>query len=521
MFVVSSSTYSIAKQSSINTNSRKQTNQNIVNTVSGKVEGFQTENGVYAFLGIPYAEAPKGDLRFAAPVEKKPWKTTLQAKQFGFSCPQTNDKSEPASLLPQDEDCLTLNIWTPMADNKKRPVIIYIHGGGFINGGSGDPTYNGSTFSKRGNIVFASINYRINAFGGLYLEDFGEQYRGSGSTGIQDQIMAMKWIKNNIAKFGGDPENITIMGESAGCISSITLMSLPQTKGLFKKVIAESGGCNVLRTREQASQFTKQFLEIAGVNDVASLKKLTKEQVVDIAAKQLAAAGVVADMVFAPVIDETVIPEYPPTAIENGAAKGIALLNGTNHDEYRYWLYYIPSLVSTSLDQLLGMAPELKAKLKGQENKILDFYQKKYQGMEKGNETLAFVTDLVFYIPHTQICEAQSKYSNVWLYRFDWKSHAQEYFGACHAIELPFVFKTFDSPLSDEIVGPTPPIELSDIMQDAWISFARTGNPNHKGMPEWPRYDTERRATMIFNTTSELKDDPDKEVRELYKGITY
>jgi len=203
----------------------------IVATAGGKVEGFQTKNGVLAFLGIPFGQP--------------------QTKQ-GPVAPQPVDDDVPPSKFAQDEDCLNLDIWTPGIDGRKRPVIVYIHGGSFMFGASSDPAYDGANISKRGDIVFASINYRVGMLGFLYLEDFGTEYQGSGSNGIRDEILALRWLKNNIARFGGDPENITIMGESAGGANVLTLIGLPEARGLFQKAIAESGGISAFRTREEA-----------------------------------------------------------------------------------------------------------------------------------------------------------------------------------------------------------------------------------------------------------------------------
>jgi para-nitrobenzyl esterase len=339
--------------------------------------------------------------------------------------------------------------------------------------------------------------------------------------------MALRWIKKNISKFGGDPENITIMGESAGSISVTTLMGLPQSKGLFSKAIAESGTCyKYLRTLEDASRRTSRFLECAHVKRdqkpedvVASLRKLSSKDIVRATAKQLADNMLEACVVFAPVLDGDFVPEDPAEAIRKGSAAGVALLHGTNEDEYRYWLCYFSALRNIPLKDLFKFLPSsLREKLDAHKAEILDFYGKKYPGPNKGDGTLAFVTDVMFRIPHIRVSDAQAQdpKNRVWLYRFNWKSHVKDYLGACHAIEIPFVFRTFSSPLSEEIVGPNPPMELSDIMQDAWINFARTGNPNHPGMPEWPAYDPNRRATMILDTKCETKDDPDRDVREFY-----
>ncbi|MEI8309871.1 MAG: carboxylesterase/lipase family protein [Verrucomicrobiota bacterium] len=501
-----------------------QSDKPIVATGSGKVEGFQTKNGVLAFLGIPFAQPPKGDLRFAPPVEVKPWDGVRTATKSGPAAPQPADASDPASQYAQDEDCLNLDIWTPGIAGRKRPVLVFIHGGAFMFDRSGNPLYDGTNISKRGDIVFASINYRLGALGFLFLEDFGAEYQGSGANGIRDQVLALRWLKNNIAKFGGDPENITIMGESAGAMSVFALMGLPQARGLFQKAIAESAPISWFRTRKEATDLTKQFMEIAGVTDVAALRKLTPQQLLEAQGKQQSQLGENAIRACMPVIDGTVIPKSPFAAIQDGDAKGISLLNGTIRDEYSFFIQSSPGLQSP-LTVLLQGWPWLKEQLGDREQDVLDFYNKRNPspGPDKSSisSSVACVTDAMFIVPHIRSSESQSRHAKVWMYRLDWKSNVKnkEYLNACHGLDLPFLFKSFDPDSADDIVGPNPPMGLSDAMQDAWISFARTGDPNHKGLPEWPAYEPSHRATMIFDTKSKAVEDPDPEVRQLFKDI--
>ncbi len=497
----------------------------IVATGSGKVEGFQTKNGVLEFLGIPFAQPPKGDLRFAAPVEVAPWEGVRDATKSGPAAPQPVDASDPESHYAQDEDCLSLDIWTPGIGGQKRPVLVFIHGGAFVYQRSGDPTYDGANISKRGDIVYASINYRLGMLGFLYLEDFGAEYKGSGSNGIRDQVMALQWLKKNIARFGGDPDNITIMGESAGAMSVLTLIGLPQTKGLFRRAIAQSAPLGLIRTKEETAQLTSDFMEVCkkryGVTDVAGLRKLTPSQIIDTQSELFASKSSVVGALCSPVVDGTVIPKDPIAAIQDGAAEGIALLNGTNHDEYCFWIQFDPALQSEPLDAFLKKFPRIEEKLGAKKQEVLDLYNKRNPtpGPDKSSvsSAVAFATDDLFLMTHIKASEAQAKHAKVWTYRFDYKSRAQKYLNACHGIELPFLFKSFDP--DGEFVGPNPPMALSDVMQDAWISFARTGDPNHKGLPEWPAYEPAHRATMIFDTKSKVVEDPEPEVRKLFKDI--
>ncbi|MBF0117679.1 MAG: carboxylesterase/lipase family protein [Desulfobacterales bacterium] len=493
----------------------------VVQTTHGQVAGFEAENGLNVFLGIPYAEPPVGRLRFTPPQPIAKWRYVRPAYRFGPTCPQGLDEFEPASLLYQDEDCLSLNIWTPGIDKQKRPVMIFIHGGGFIQGGTGDPLYDGAQLAKRGDIIVASLNYRVAALGFLFLDNYGQEFKGSGNIALQDQIAGLKWIKNNISQFGGDPDNITIVGESAGSVSVMFLMISPMSKGLFHKAIGQSGAINLARTKEQATIYTQRFMKFAGVKDVNGLRSLSTPRIVEIEEKLIKDAGFEADLLFAPVMDDIVIPANPVKAFEEGAASGIPLLNGTNYDEYRYWLLYFPSLKYIPTSFLLPFAPEIRDKLGNKRETVIAHYNKVLQKPGLSGVTFALVNDMLFRIPHINVSDMQSRHAPVWMYRFDWKSKVSDDLGACHAIELPFVFRTFNSPTSYQIVGSNPPIELSNTMMDVWIAFIRTGNPNIRGMQEWPVYNTQRRGTMIFNEKCVVQDDPDKSGYLLYKGILY
>jgi para-nitrobenzyl esterase len=491
----------------------------VVQTIQGQVAGFHDDYGVNTFLGISYAAPPTGALRFAPPQAAENWTYVRPAYQFSPTCPQPLDEIEVSSLLYQDEDCLSLNIWTPGNDDNKRPVVVWIHGGGFVQGGTGDPLYNGAHLAKRGDIVVATINYRVAALGFLALDSFGAEFAGSGNLALQDQIAALTWIKNNISRFGGDPTNITIMGESAGGASVSFLMISPRAKGLFQKVIAQSGTLNLARTKEKAAQFTQRFMELAGAKDVTGLRALSAQRIVDIEGELLKEAGFEADWVFAPVMDDIVIPLDPMKTLATGAAAGIPLMNGTNHDEYRYWTLYFPPLNYIPSEMLLPSIPGVATRLGDRLDPIMDHYRKRLPSPGLSGVTFALITDMAFRIPHIRVSDIQSKYAPVWMYRFDWKSTVSEDLGACHTIELPFLFRTFDSPKRYQEVGANPPMVLSDVVMDAWITFIRSGNPNGPGLADWPAYDTKRRAAMIFNDRSAVQDDPDRETRLLYKGL--
>jgi len=491
----------------------------VVTTTNGPIAGFKTENGLDVFLGIPYAEPPVGRLRFASPRPVSSWTYVRPAWHFGPTCPQIQDEFEPASLLYQDEDCLSLNIWSPGVDARKRPVLVYIHGGGFIEGGTGDPLYNGEHLARRGSIVVVSINYRVAALGFLALDSFGAEFAGSGNLALQDQIAGLTWVRNNIARFGGDPKNITIMGESAGSACVMFHMVSPRARGLFQKAIAHSGAINLARTKKQAAQYTRQFMKLTGARDVTELRMISAERLVALEKKFLDEAGFEADLVFSPVKDGIFVPIEPMKAFKEGAAAGIPLLNGTNNDEYRYWLLYFPYLKYIPARLVISYAPSVKAGLGDGLDRILDHYRRTLPNPVFRGVIFALANDMMFRVPHIRVSDMQSTHAPVWMYRFDWRSMVSDDLGACHAIELPFVFRTFDSPTRWQIVGSDPPMDLSDLMMDTWIAFIRTGSPNGRGLPVWPAFKTANRATMIFNTESEVRNNPDGGALQLYEGL--
>lgn len=484
-------------------------------TAYGPVVG-QREDGVLAFLGIPYAKAPTGELRFRPPAAPEPWEKPKETLQFGPTSPQTLDPLEPASLHRQDEDSLSLNVWTPALDNAKRPVVVFIHGGGFTNGGTQDPLYNGKAFARRGNVVFVSMNYRLGIFGWMYLAAIDPGYAESGNLGLLDQIAALRWIRDNIAGFGGDRDNVTIMGESAGAGCVTTLMTVPAAKGLFSKAIAESGTPSFCRTRDAADAIARRFFKIAKVHTVGELAALPLSRLIAAEKKLMKSAGWDDSRLFGPVIDGRVLPMEPFQALSEGAAKDIPLLHGTTKDETKYWNKYFWPLAYVSPRLLFLVYPELNKDIHGRKDSVIKFYRKTLKGTKGGDRTHAMLTDIFFRMPHIRLSEAQTPHAPVWMYQFTWPSpeHHGKY-GCFHALELPFVLDNYDA----EWQGKNPPRALITQMQDAWIAFARTGNPNHSAIPAWPQYDVTTRPTLFFGNETLVVADPDRDRRELYSTI--
>ncbi len=490
-------------------------NQVVASTTAGRVAGRVEADGLKSFLGIPYAKPMVGELRFAKPQPPQPWQGVYPALAFGPVFPQIFDKTEPSSLYFQDEDCLRLNVWTPALDAAKRPVMVFIHGGGYLWGSNADPLYDGGNLARRGNVVTVNINYRMGALGYLDLSAVGgEEYLDSGNLGVLDQVAALKWVRDNIANFGGDPANVTVFGESAGAGSVSTLLTVQEARGLFHRAIPQSGAIRITRSKEHALRVTQRFMELAGASDVKGLKALSQAAILKAGEKLIKEAGLACDRLFGPVRDGRIVPEDPLKAIREGCAGGVDLLTGTTEDETRFWIKYEPLLPYIPASITLSFTPDTKDWDTNVRDKIIDYYKSKMPEARSGDVGLAIGTDFFFRMPQIHLAEAQASFGNTWMYLFTWDSPVEDgLYGSRHALELGFVFNNVDA---EE--GPNPPLKLVDAMQESWIAFAKTGNPNHAGLPFWPKYDADRRATMIFNEECKVVDDPGKDDRLFWEA---
>jgi para-nitrobenzyl esterase len=500
--------------------------KNVVKTTYGPVQGTE-ENGLQVFRGIPYAKPPVGELRWKPPQPPDSWTDTLVADKIGFTCPQPEDILETASKYPQSEDCLTLNVWTPGADDARRPVMVWIHGGSYVYGGTSDPLYYADNIARRGDVVCITINYRLGIFGMLYLGDVGGPgYEKSANHGMLDQELALKWVKANAEAFGGDPDNITIFGESAGGISIAALLGMPSANGLFHKAVPQSNG-SVFRAFEFAKETTNQIMQFAGVGDIEGLNKLSQQELVDLELNFIESYPLTAEYFFMPCVDGNVLPEPTVQAILNGRANDVPLLTGSMPHEITYWDFYLPMIKEMTAEDLIEgnhwFKEFLDRHFEDYRRDVVESYSSRRTAGTPNDALIAIMTDTAFRLPLIRITEAYEKASRspVYMYLFTWESQANDYLRACHAIELPFLFRNFDNEFTEMIVGPNPPMELADIVQDAWIAFARTGNPSHAGNPKWPAYNTDKRATMILNTPPEVVNDPHGDDRKVWDGIPF
>jgi para-nitrobenzyl esterase len=472
----------------------------VIKTKSGKIQGY-LENNIEIYKGIPYAEPPIGDLRFQPPVAKKPWDGVFDATKFGPSPYQgyTTVEDTKIKTRSESEDCLNLNIWTPATDDKKRPVLFWIFGGAFMGGSAMDPTYDGLNLTRRGDVVFVSINYRLGAFGYLYIPGI------TANVALLDKILALEWVRDNIELFGGDPSNVTIFGESSGGMSCIALSAMPAAKGLFHRIIAQSGASVDPRSPEESTKGLWKILNLEE-GDTEGLRKIPAEEIIK-AQNEFQAKNPVDLSPFRPVIDKDTLPNNPIKVFQNGDCANIDLLAGTNLDERKLFSALDPNFEKIVKAEGENILPSYLATLGIDDIKskeIIDIYKKEREGKFPNDPKellIVLITEVVYRIPTIRLLEAQSKHQpNSFNYMVTWPSPMFDgIFGACHAIELPFVFNNLDIPGMKEFTGEGPEVEaLSEKMMNAWVAFARTGNPNHEGIPEWAPYDVNTRTTMFF-----------------------
>lgn len=502
--------------------------QGVVETGLGKLLGFESE-GVRVFRGIPFAEPPVGEGRFRAPEPVKPWSGVRDATQFGAAAPQP--KLALAALPgmdvgPQSEDCLYLNVYAPAdaGPQARKPVMVWIHGGGFVIGSGAQSIYDARALARRGDVVVVTINYRLGALGWI---DLGEQADlATENAGLLDQIAALRFVRDQIAAFGGDPANVTIFGESAGGMSVGTLMGCPAARGLFHKAIPQSGSCQAIHTdRDGSAAVTAAMLSTLGLAapHVRQLRELAVEKILGAQQQvtlQLLMAGGRNLLPFQPVVDGRVLSRHPIDVVAAGGAQDVPLLVGTTLDEWKLF-----SFMDTELRQLDDdkMAMRLQQRLAHADGaKIVAGYRASRPQASGAALWVAMETDRMFRLPAIRLAEAQLAVgSAVYMYLFTWPSPAfGGVLGACHAIELPFVFDCLDLPGAANFVGAGPEArQLAGWTLDAWAAFAHRGDPSPAGIDGWPRYDATRRATMEIGARCGVLDDPAANERRLWDGV--
>ncbi|MFD2865592.1 carboxylesterase/lipase family protein [Mucilaginibacter antarcticus] len=504
----------------------------VVDTKHGKVRGY-TRNKVLTFKGIPYGASTAGDNRFMPPVRPKNWDKVKDCLVYGPICSQ---KLNTGWLAPeygflyqwidgyQDEDCLRLNVWTPAPDGKKRPVMFWLHGGGFFSGSSQEhPSYDGENLVKLGDVVVVSVNHRLNIHGFLDLSDYGAKYASSGNVGMLDIVAALEWVRDNISNFGGDKDNVTIFGQSGGGTKVITLMAMPSAKGLFHRAISQSNSIVQVATHTYAKQITEIALANLGINkdniaDIHKVKPLRLQEAIAYAEGKMG-GKVPADVGrsgLQPVVDEKILPTHPFDPVAPGMSANVPFMVGTCRNEAGV---AIGDANIENLDEG-GLKKRLSDRFKTKGDLV-------YQTLRKAHPTAKPVEILTYLSAQNPIAylqasrKAAQNAAPVYLYMFAW--HTPQLDGrprAFHCSEIPFAFGNTD--VAENYTGAGDEArKLGEKMAKAWINFARSGNPNHAGLPQWPAFNDANGATMMFNDQCVVKSDPDGDARKLLTRVFY
>jgi para-nitrobenzyl esterase len=507
----------------------------VVTTKLGPVQG-RLDDGIHSFKGLRYAAAPTAEKRFKAPRRLERWKSVADASAFGAPCIQmaTGNSANPTTELSKQlatifttssemkiasEDCLFLNVWTPGTEGR-RPVMVWLHGGGFAYGSGSWPVYDGHNLAKKGDVVVVTVNHRLNVFGYLYLGELaGAAYEQSGNAGMLDLVAALDWVRDNIDRFGGNQDNVTIFGESGGGAKVSTLMAMPEASGLFHRAIVESGPGLRAVPKEGATAMAKSVLEALAIapTDAAALAAAPAEKVLAAAftaAEKVGAAGG-GFMRLAPVVDGVVLDRHPFDPDAPGLSAKIPLMIGWTKDEMTLFAAAEPWFGKLTEEELVKSVAEIAGSEAKGKTLLAALRQQRPDYSPTYLRTAALTASRMF-VGSVQLAERQAalKAAPVWVYELAWETPVGGgIFKSPHTLEIPFVFANAEK--AAVLVGDGPVQEqLERQMSDAWIAFARSGDPNHALLPEWPRYDAERRATMVFDATSRVVDDPDASIRK-------
>ncbi|MDB5132192.1 MAG: carboxylesterase [Mucilaginibacter sp.] len=496
----------------------------VTSTESGKVKGY-VHNGIFTFKGIPYAKSE----RFTAPEKPTAWTDVRSSMSYGPVCPTdptttVNDAFEFAfnhDLGYSNEHCQTLNVWTQkLNDGKKRPVMVWLHGGGFTAGSSIElPSYDGENLAKKGDVVLVSVNHRLNILGFLDLSAYGDKYKNSGNAGLMDLVAALQWVKQNINQFGGDPDNVTIFGQSGGGGKVTSLMNAPSAKGLFQKAIVESGSYITAFNEKTASQrVAAALLEELHLqpSQVDSLQKISYE-VLNKAGKK-AVGKVTAEMKkegktggagWNGVLDGDFFPNQPGDPAAMALSKNIPLLVGTTKNEFTP---FAPSPKNQTMD-------DVKAGLQKKYGDKTDAYLAAVKAAYPNTGKPSEYTDIDLNFRPLAIKQANAKAvpgaAPVYMYLFTWQSPVNGgLYKAMHCMDIAFQFNNINR-CEEMTGGGKDAYALADKISSAWINFAKTGNPNAAGLPKWPAYTPEGGATMMFNVQSTVRSHPDAELLKI------
>jgi para-nitrobenzyl esterase len=510
----------------------------VAETASGKIRGRWLD-GVNAFKGVPYGAPTGARNRFMPPKPPAPWAGVRDALDWAGHAPQSPSSLKqrpelaglpgPRDTVPESEDCLTLNLWTRgLADGAKRPVMVWYHGGAFAFGSANMPRLDGTRLAAHHDVVVVTVNQRLNILGHLHLADLaGEGFAHSGNAGTLDMLAALQWVRENIERFGGDPGNVTIFGQSGGGGKVSTLLALPAARGLYHRAIVMSGAAIRLTERERANKLAEAVLKQLG------LTRLRPDELQTLPFERLIGAiGPAKDMVgpppaprldrydFGPVVDGAVLPGHPFDPAAPDVSADIPVLVGGTKDEMGSYLAPDDKMWERTLteEELRARVAEVAGTAT---DRVIETYRRLYPGANPAERLISTLTDSNFRVRTLTLAERKAAKARapVWLYSFDWETPV---FGgrlkAFHALDVPFVFDTID------LVGSTDrgPVahDLARRMSATWATFARTGKPDNEAIPHWPAYTHAERATLILDRECRIANDYGGETRLLWKELT-
>jgi para-nitrobenzyl esterase len=508
--------------------SAQETKYVVAETGFGKIRGVEN-NGIRIFKGILYGADTSGKNRFMPPAEPADWSGVRDALEYGRSAPQRDPDAPPSGglsvsgrdLPAEGEDCLVLNIWTPAAGasgdvNRKRPVMVWCHGGGFATGSGSSPDTDGTNLAKRGDVVVVSLNHRLNVLGFAELGGFNPDFEASGDAGMLDIVQALKWVRANISKFGGDPNTVTIFGQSGGGRKVEALLAMPSAKGLFHRAIVESGAAVKVVDRDVAVRDAEQLLAKLGIDkkNVRALQQLPVEKIM------AAYFAVVKDNPnvdpsfggFSPAVDGKLLPQHPFIPSASPVSAGVPMMIGNTRTEMTLFSLSDPPAFSLSD---ADMRTRVKEIVGDRAPVMIDLYQKLNPGASPSDIYFLIGSDYRYGAPTMLAAQRRAALGKapVYLYYFTWETPVQGgRLKSPHTMEIPFAFDNVK--ISARMTGGgEEAMALADKVSDAWIAFARSGDPNTPKLPHWPAYDSKDRATMVINNVSKVVSDPLREQR--------
>ncbi len=482
---------------------------------------------VRRFLGIPYAGSPAGERRFLPPVPVPAWAGVLDCSLAGPAAPQNPETPAPPGRKPRtwsESDCLNLNVWAPSAGGRQLPVLVWIHGGAYLYGSGSDGMYDGVNLAGASGTVVVTINYRLGALGLLHLAELlGPEYADSSNLALLDQLEALRWVRKNVAAFGGDPENVTIFGESAGAAAVGTLLGMPASSGLFRRAVMQSGTAERYRSAGESSRISLEFLELCGLDPASAGELLTLpvERLLEAQGKLDQRAGAetfAVSLPFKPTVGTPSLPVPPLEAVRNGLNADVDLLIGTNLNEGSFAVEMRPK--NPTEPSYGGRAASLVAEAgaPGREVEYAQALASALGGEPSGKQLLeAAISDVVYRQPSNRLLDARhGSAGKTFAYLFAWRSPAMGgKLGACHALDVPFVFRQLASPEAEFLTRGRAPESLGDMMSGAWALFASAGQPAAPGLPDWPEYGPSRR-TMILDELPRVAEDPRRDLRQFW-----